>query len=72
MLKKYSLQEVRKATLEYFNGEELPTDVWINKYCLKDLDNYYELTPTDMHWRLAHEIYRIECKYPNPLRLEEI
>jgi len=73
MVKTYSLIEVRKATLEYFSGDELSTDVWIKKYCLKDSEgNFYELTPDDMHWRLAYEIYRIECKYPNALRLEEI
>ena len=73
MQKNYSLTDVRKATLEYFSGDELSTDVWIKKYCLKDSEgNFYELTPNDMHWRLAHEIYRIECKYPNALKLEEI
>jgi len=70
--KSYSLNEIRKATLEYFNGDDLATDVWIKKYCLKDDKNYYELTPDDMHRRLAKEIARIEQKYKNPLTEEEI
>ena len=71
-LKSYSKQEVEKATLKYFNGDQLATDVWIKKYCLKDEKNYYELTPNDMHKRLAKELARIEIKYPNPLTEEEI
>ena len=70
--KKYTKQEVEKATLDYFKGNKLLTDVWIQKYCLKDENNYYELTPDDMHWRIAKELARIEAKYPNPLFAEEI
>jgi len=68
----YTKQQVEKATLEYFKGDSLATDVWIKKYCLKDENNYYELTPNDMHWRLANELSRIESKYPNPLSAEQI
>lgn len=68
----YSKQEVLKATLEYFNGDELAADVWIKKYCLKDDKNYYELTPDDMHRRIAKELARIELKYPHPLSEEQI
>ena len=68
----YSKQEVEKATLQYFNNDELATDVWVKKYCLKDEKNYYELTPDDMHHRLAKELARIEAKYPNPLTESEI
>ena len=70
--KTYTKQQVEKATLEYFKGDKLATDVWIRKYCLKDENNYYELTPDDMHWRLAHELARIETKYKNPLTVEQI
>jgi len=68
----YTKQEVQKATLNYFNGDELAADVWERKYCLKDEDNYYELTPDDMHRRIAKELARIEAKYPNPLTEEVI
>lgn len=68
----YTKQEVENATLNYFNGDKLATDVWIKKYCLKDDNYYYELSPDDMHWRIANELARIEEKYPNPLQAEEI
>jgi ribonucleoside-diphosphate reductase alpha chain len=71
--KKYTYDEVYKATLEYFKGDELAARVWATKYALKDsYGNTYELTPDDMHWRLAHEVARIEKKYPNPLSVEEL
>jgi len=58
---------LKKAT-EYFNGDSLAANVWINKYALKDSDgNIYELTPDDMHRRLASEVARIERKYPDPM-----
>ena len=62
----YTREEVFEATLKYFNGDELATNVWINKYALKDsIGNLYELTPDDMHHRLAKELARIEKKYNN-------
>jgi len=70
--KTYQKQEVQKATLEYFKGDELAANVWMNKYCLKDENNYYELTPDDMHRRIARELARIESKYPNPLTEDQI
>lgn len=72
LTKTYTKQQVEKATLEYFKGDELARDVWIKKYCLKDENHYYELTPDDMHWRLANELARIEAKYPNPLGVVQI
>jgi ribonucleotide reductase alpha subunit len=71
-LKSIPLSEIQKATLQYFKGDELATDVWIKKYCLKNEKDYFELTPDDMHRRIAKELARIEAKYPNPLSEEEI
>ncbi len=69
----YTYEEVLKASIEYFNGDELAANVWVNKYALKDSEGrIYELTPDDMHRRLAREVARIEKKYPNPLSEEEI
>ena len=69
----YSIDEVRDNTLKYFNGDEMATDVWINKYALRDKENnLLELSPDDMHHRLAKEFARIENKYPNPLSEDEI
>lgn len=69
----YSYQEAYDASLKYFNGDELAARVWVSKYALKDSDgNIYELTPTDMHHRIAGELARIEAKYPNPMSHDEI
>jgi len=72
-LKTYTHEEVLKASTIYFNGDTLAANVWMNKYSLKDsAGNLFELTPDDMHRRLASEIFRIEKKYPNPVSEEEI
>tara|TARA_R100001082_G_scaffold106124_2_gene78745 strand:- start:625 stop:3051 length:2427 start_codon:yes stop_codon:yes gene_type:complete len=56
--------EVREATLEYFNGDELATNVFMTKYCLRDKKGQFvEKTPDDMHKRLAKEFARIEDKF---------
>ncbi len=71
--KTYSTEEAVKASLEYFKGDELAATVWVNKYALKDSHgNIYELTPDDMHRRLAKELHRIESKYPNPMPEKKI
>ena len=69
----YTYEEAYEATLKYFGGDELAARVWTSKYALKDsLGHLYELTPDDMHHRIAHEIARIESKYPNPMSEEKI
>lgn len=69
----YSYEEAFQATLAYFDGDELAARVWVNKYAMKDsFGNIYEKSPADMHHRLAAEMARIERKYPNPVREEEI
>lgn len=69
----YTYGQVRDASVRYFNGDELAGEVFAGKYALQDLEgNFYELTPTDMHRRLAKEFARIEAKYPNPMSEEEI
>lgn len=69
----YDAEKVREATLQYFDDDELATNVFMTKYCLKDKNgNYMEKTPDDMHRRLAAEFTRIEQKYPNSLSEQEI
>jgi ribonucleoside-diphosphate reductase alpha chain len=71
--KTYSQDEAYKASQNYFKGDDLAARVWVNKYALKDsFGNLYELTPDDMHRRLASEIARIEKKYENPMTEEQI
>ena len=65
--------EAFEAALQYFKGDELAARVWVNKYSMKDsYGHIYEVSPEDMHWRIANEIARIENKYENPLKAEEI
>lgn len=71
--KTYSQEEAFQAALKYFDNDDLAARVWLNKYALKDSNgNIYELTPNDMHRRIAKEIARIEVRYPNPLSENEI
>ncbi len=70
---KYTHEEVLSSATEYFKGDVLAANVWMNKYALKNSDGeIFELTPDDMHRRLASEISRIEDKYPNPLSENEV
>lgn len=71
-LKQYTPDEIMKSSIEYFGGDELAANVWMNKYALRDGDIIFELNPDMMHHRLAAEFARIENKYPNPLSEEEI
>ncbi len=69
----HPIEEVKAAAKEYFHGDSLAGDVWANKYALKDSNgNTYELTPDDMHHRIAREVARIERRYPNPMTEEEV
>lgn len=59
----YTFEEAFAASKEYFNGNELAADKFVNKYALRDTDgNYYEKIPADMHRRIAKEFARIERK----------
>ncbi len=69
----YSQEEIKQASFEFFKGDDLAARVWSNKYALKDsYGNVFELTPDDMHRRLAREIARIERNYPNPLTEDQL
>ena len=74
--KTYELNEVKEATLEFFNGDELSTSTSVDKYLLKRPTNdgveYKELTPDDMHWRHANALAEKEKQYPNPRTAQEI
>lgn len=72
-MKTYTRDEAYRASLEYFNGDELAADVFVAKYALRNSEGQLvELTPTDMHLRLTKEFARIEAKYPNPMSEQEI
>ncbi|WP_323027703.1 adenosylcobalamin-dependent ribonucleoside-diphosphate reductase [Gelidibacter japonicus] len=69
----YTQEEAFNAALDYFKGDDLAARVWLNKYALKDSAGHiYELTPDDMHRRIAIEIARVESKYQNPMSEQEV
>jgi ribonucleoside-diphosphate reductase alpha chain len=69
----YTYEEAFEASRDYFGGDELAARVWASKYALKDsFGHLFELTPDDMHHRIAAELARIELKYPNPLSEDKI
>lgn len=69
----YTKEEVIQTSTEYFKGDAMAAKVWFEKYALRDKQgNIYELTPNDMHNRIAKEFARIEKKYKNPLTEDEI
>jgi ribonucleoside-diphosphate reductase alpha chain len=69
----YTPDQAFVASVDYFKGDDLAARVWVNKYALKDsYGNIFELTPDDLHRRLAKEIARIEKNYPNPLSEDEL
>lgn len=74
----YTYDAAYASCLEYFDGDELASSAWINKYALKSkTGELLELNPDMMHERLASEIARIEGQYTsygmnrNPLSYQE-
>ena len=63
-------EEVTRASLDYFEGDELATSTFTSKYALKrkvgDEICFSERTPADMHDRLAREFARVDSRYPKP------
>ena len=63
----YNEEEVKKATKAYFDGDDLATNVFMTKYCLRNKEGeYVEKTPDDMHRRLSAEFSRIEASFSSP------
>lgn len=60
----YSYDQVLEKCLVYFDGDELAASTWINKYAMKNKEGaLVELTPEDMHVRMAKEFARKELEY---------
>jgi len=75
--KTFTYEDVLKASIEYFNGDELAATTWMNKYAMTDNDGeFVESSPDDMHNRMAKEFARIENDYTlrqrGPLTEEKI
>lgn len=60
----FSYEEVFKACVEYFSGDEMAASTWMNKYAMKSkTGNFLELTPDDMFQRMAKEFASKEKEY---------
>ena len=67
-IKTYTYEEVYNSSLEYFKGDELATNVFISKYCLKSKDgDYLESNPDNMHHRMAKEFARVSTLSENEI-----
>lgn len=59
----YTHKRALKESIDYFDGNELAANVFVDKYALRDGDKkLVELTPTDMHNRIAGELARVELQ----------
>jgi ribonucleoside-diphosphate reductase alpha chain len=58
----------------YFNGDDLPAKVFLDKYALRDKDNHIlERNPNYMHMRIAKEIARVEAKkFSKPFTIRQV
>ena len=68
----YEVDQLNEAALSYFEGDNLASNVWINKYALKKNGKYKEQTPKDTLNRITNEIHRMELKFPNSIEKAEI
>jgi len=69
----FNYSDAHESCLDYFNGDDLASNVFITKYALTNRDgDLIEKNPDDMHRRLAGEFARIESKYPNAMQEGEI
>lgn len=58
------MSKLSDELLKYFDGDEMASNVWLNKYALKDENgDIVETTPDDMHRRMAKLFAEIEEKY---------
>jgi ribonucleotide reductase alpha subunit len=72
---RYTEEEVIEASRKYFNGDDLAAKVWANKYALAAIVEgkkmFAELTPDDMHRRMAREFARAEAVFQGPATEED-
>ena len=60
----YSEREVVEATVSFFKGDDLASQVWMDKYALKNREGeFLEKSPYDMFSRISTEVARVDKKY---------
>ncbi len=66
----FTYEEALAASLNYFDGDELAATTWLNKYAVKNKKGKLtELTPENMHRRMAREFSRKEALSKSKLSL---
>lgn len=65
-------KEALEKSLEYYGGDDLAARTFVDKYALRDGEEFIETVPSEMDVRLAGELYRIESNYPNPRSYDDI
>jgi len=66
----YSYAEVLQKCIAYFHGDDLAASSWINKYAMKNKEGQFlEMSPDDMHWRMAKQFGRKEKEYKDKSNL---
>ena len=69
----YTKEQVLEKSLEYFNQDQLAASVFADKYALQHpKGTFHELTPDDMHRRMAAEFARIDRKFEPESNTEEL
>ncbi|MDX2362311.1 MAG: adenosylcobalamin-dependent ribonucleoside-diphosphate reductase [Crocinitomicaceae bacterium] len=69
----YTFNEVFAECIRYFNNDELAATTWMNKYAMKNKrGQFLEVTPDDMHRRMAKEFARIEASYDKVEQPEQV
>jgi len=64
--------EAYRNCVEYFKGDTLAAEVFLSKYAMRnDRGELLELTPDEMHRRMAKEFARIENKFGGEGQLSE-
>jgi len=58
------MAKINDDLLKYFDGDEMASNVWLNKYAMRDENGeLIESTPDDMHRRMAKYFADVEEKY---------
>lgn len=66
----YTYDEAFQESLNYFEGDELAANTWLSKYAMRNKKGeFLELSPNDMHLRMAKEFGRIESLYKSKVHL---
>ena len=58
--RQYTPDEIMQSSVEYFHGDELAANVWMNKYALRDDDKIFEIIFS--HSRYINTKFLVYCR----------